>query len=779
MKLASSSRNKDKPVKRVMVDKKSNTVASDKVNALSKLMADVSKKHGDGSLMKMGESPTKDVGVISSGSIGIDYAFGIGGYPRGRIVEVFGPEASGKTTLTLHAIAECQRAGGVAAFIDAEHALDLAYARNLGINVDDLLFSQPDYGEQALNIVEDIVRADVVDLVVVDSVAALTPKAEIEADMEKNHIGLQARMMSQALRKLTAIVGKTNTCLMFINQTRCLPLDTYVMSSTGVKQLGAVNVGDRIIGAGGEYVQVLATEYTGTVSGKLLHLAGRGKFRLSDNHLQVVVGDTGIEEVSGESLDVGDWLVQPVLTGGLPTDLEYVSLQKQAAFAIAMSKDYRCKAVPLPQVLDEDFGRFLGMYYSDGYLLSKKGSGYRISFTENNRQRFRAVYDTCVSVFGEEYVTTASRDITTGEDTKIFVSGKVVVSFLKEIGVGTLCRNKIIPACVMSSRFSVIREFVRGAFFDTHGFSSNGFIFANENLASLRQFSQILYACGVFADLRKNTLCITADDAVRFTDVFGFIEQTKAEYASEFRVAENGRGKRDVVPHKLLSVCMSRAKTSYAGNITEFPKYSNLNVCRHDGLNAFRKTLIDFVSFVGDPEMLDLISNNRFVEVLSVEDTSFPAMDIEVSNGLFVADQFLTHNSKIGVMFGDPTTTPGGTALKFYCSIRAQINRVRSIKEGDEVVGNTVRVKVVKNKLAPPFKQCVTDIVFGKGINRLGEIVDMSLERDIIEKAGAWYKYDGSNIGQGRQAAVEFLRNNDDIRGIIEERLLKELHKTT
>ena len=355
MKLASSSRKKDKPAKRSVVETNVETSAPEKVKALSKLMADVSKKHGDGSLMKMGESPTKDVGVISSGSIGIDYAFGIGGYPRGRIVEVFGPEASGKTTLTLHAIAECQRGGGVAAFIDAEHALDLAYATNLGINVDDLLFSQPDYGEQALNIVEDIVRANVVDLVVVDSVAALTPKAEIEADMEKNHVGLQARMMSQALRKLTAIVSKTDTCLMFINQTR----------------------------------------------------------------------------------------------------------------------------------------------------------------------------------------------------------------------------------------------------------------------------------------------------------------------------------------------------------------------------------------------------------------------------------------QKIGVMFGDLTTTPGGNALKFYCSVRAQINRVKSIKVGDEAVGNTVRVKVVKNKLAPPFKQCLTDIVFGKGIDRVGELVDMSLERDIIEKSGAWYKYEGNNIGQGKQAASAFLKDNVDIRNTIEERLLKELHSTT
>jgi recombination protein RecA len=193
---------------------------ADKVTAIADLMSSVSKSYGDGSLMLMGESPNCEVSVIPSGSIGMDYAFGIGGYPRGRIVEIYGPEMSGKTTLTLHAIAECQRQGGVAAFIDAEHALDLSYASKIGINTDELLFSQPDYGEQALNIVEDIVRANIVDLIVVDSVAALTPKAEIDGDMEKNHMGLQARMMSQALRKLTAVVHKTSTCLMFINQTR-------------------------------------------------------------------------------------------------------------------------------------------------------------------------------------------------------------------------------------------------------------------------------------------------------------------------------------------------------------------------------------------------------------------------------------------------------------------------------------------------------------------------------------------------------------------------------
>ena len=219
MKLATSSK-KTKKVARGKGGGSSSPNSDSRIDQLSNLMADVTKRHGDGALMLMGESPTKDVRVTSSGSLAIDTALGVGGYPRGRVVEIFGPESSGKTTLTLHAIAECQKSGGVAAFIDAEHAMDLDYAKQLGIDTDALLFSQPDYGEQALNIVEEIVKANLVDLVVVDSVAALTPKAELDANMEQNHVGLQARMMSQAMRKLTAVTHKTSTCLMFINQTR-------------------------------------------------------------------------------------------------------------------------------------------------------------------------------------------------------------------------------------------------------------------------------------------------------------------------------------------------------------------------------------------------------------------------------------------------------------------------------------------------------------------------------------------------------------------------------
>lgn len=177
-------------------------------------------KFGEGAIMKLGDKPKVGIDAIPTGSIGLDYALGVGGFPRGRIIEIFGPESSGKTTLTLHAIAEAQKLGGVCAFVDAEHAMDPEYAKKLGVNIDELLISQPDTGEQALEIVESLVRSGKIDVVVIDSVAALTPKDEIEGDMGAHHVGKQARLMSQALRKLTAIVDKSNTVVIFINQIR-------------------------------------------------------------------------------------------------------------------------------------------------------------------------------------------------------------------------------------------------------------------------------------------------------------------------------------------------------------------------------------------------------------------------------------------------------------------------------------------------------------------------------------------------------------------------------
>jgi recombination protein RecA len=192
----------------------------EKLKALQLAMDKIEKDHGKGTIMKMGDNKVEEVAVISTGSIGLNVALGVGGYPRGRVIEIYGPESSGKTTLAIHAIAEAQKAGGIAAIIDAEHAFDRFYAEKLGVNIEELLISQPDNGEQALEIADQLIRSSAVDIIVIDSVAALTPKAELEGDMGDSKMGLQARLMSQALRKLTANINKTNTTCIFINQLR-------------------------------------------------------------------------------------------------------------------------------------------------------------------------------------------------------------------------------------------------------------------------------------------------------------------------------------------------------------------------------------------------------------------------------------------------------------------------------------------------------------------------------------------------------------------------------
>lgn len=214
-----------KPAKQNNSDKEDKTKAAKVEDTKESKQLDITiesirSKFGEGAIMKLGDAKKVDVDAISTGSISLDMALGVGGVPRGRIIEVFGPESSGKTTLTLHIVAEAQKKGGVAAFVDAEHALDPVYAKNIGVKTKELLISQPDTGEQALDIVETLVKSDVVDLIIVDSVAALTPRAEIEGEMGQQHMGLQARLMSHALRKLTAIVAKHNTIVVFINQMR-------------------------------------------------------------------------------------------------------------------------------------------------------------------------------------------------------------------------------------------------------------------------------------------------------------------------------------------------------------------------------------------------------------------------------------------------------------------------------------------------------------------------------------------------------------------------------
>jgi recombination protein RecA len=238
-------------------------MSTNKQKALDMALSQIDRQFGKGSVMRMGDKTAEAIEAISTGSLGLDVALGIGGLPKGRVVEIYGPESSGKTTLTLQVIAECQKAGGTAAFVDAEHALDPTYAEKLGVNVDDMLVSQPDTGEQALEITDMLVRSGAVDVVVVDSVAALTPKAEIEGDMGDHHVGLQARLMSQALRKLTGNIKRTNCLVIFINQIRMKigvmfgnpetttggnALKFYSSVRLDIRRIGAIKKGDEILG---------------------------------------------------------------------------------------------------------------------------------------------------------------------------------------------------------------------------------------------------------------------------------------------------------------------------------------------------------------------------------------------------------------------------------------------------------------------------------------------------------------------------------------------------
>lgn len=237
--------------------------SAEKLKALQMAMAKIDKDFGKGAIMRLGEEKIEDIPVISTGSVGLNLALGVGGYPRGRVIEIYGPESSGKTTLAIHAMAEVQRQGGIAAIIDAEHAFDRFYAERLGVDVENLLIAQPDSGEQALEIADELIRSSAVDLVVIDSVAALTPKAEIEGDMGDNKVGLQARLMSQALRKLTATINKTQTTCIFINQLREKigvmfgnpetttggnALKFYASVRIDIRKIGQIKEGDEVIG---------------------------------------------------------------------------------------------------------------------------------------------------------------------------------------------------------------------------------------------------------------------------------------------------------------------------------------------------------------------------------------------------------------------------------------------------------------------------------------------------------------------------------------------------
>ena len=754
-----------------------------KSEAIKTAIASIEKEYGKGSIMTLGSNPIQKIDVIPTGALSLDIALGVMGVPRGRIIEIMGPESSGKSTLAMQIVSEAQKFGGVAAYIDVEQAMDLNYAKGIGVNVVDLLFSQPNSGEEALEIVETLTRSNAIDVIVVDSVAALTPQSEIEGAMGDPQMGTQARLMSQALRKLISIVSKSNTCLIFVNQIRCLPLNTLLLCNGNITPLQKIKKNDYVLRKYNVYNMVLEKSGLLKVTGKKIYLKNRGYIELSNNHRHPVISGNGVRIKKACEITIGDWFIQPILEKD--TISNSTPLVDLSSYISNIEVYPNSKKILLPTELNEDFAFFLGCYYSDGYMLEyESNSDYRVSFTAYNKEKYKLIFDICKKLWGEDNIVSSKYTISVG--------GRYLVNFLKLIGINKYGKFKIIPEVVLKSNRSIIMSFLRGVFFDTYGFTDGGFIFTNENHEFILQIYTILYYMGIFADVIKddcnwyNRLYITGEDAVKFSSIIGFAENTKQTKCKLFTCNPTARGKYDVVPYDYSLYLFNKVKKLSKKGISNFSYYSSYKLCLQKKMNCSRFGLI---SFLEEAKILDMDSDleflryNRFCEVINIEVSVFDAIDIEVSSqdslsdNYFIANGFLTHNSKIGVMFGNPETTTGGNALKFYSSVRLDTRKVESIKVGPDIVGVRSKIKVIKNKVAPPFRETIVDIIFGKGISSEADLCRLAVLNEIIDKSGTWYSYEKEKLGQGEAAVIEFLQSKPEFCLEIKNKLLEKIKK--
>ncbi len=681
--------------------------------ALEMAMGQIEKQFGKGAIMKMGDKLDLNIEAIPTGALALDIALGIGGLPRGRVVEIYGPESSGKSTLAMHVVAESQRNGGVCAYIDAEHAMDPVYAAAIGVNVDDLLISQPDTGEQALEIADMLIRSGALDVIVIDSVAALTPRAEIEGDMGDSHVGLQARLMSQALRKLTATLNRSNTIAIFINQLRekigvmfgCMSYSTRITLADGTQEKIGKIVNQRLP------VEVLSYDtelgmivprrvvnwFDNGVTEQFLQVTvakpggnGRAQFGCTPNHQ--VRTPAGWREAG--SLQVGDRVLQVVphrlsefqwqiVLGGLLGDgaLSASRSGHAARFRIGHGA---------AQAGYADWKASLFANLNVSRTVNAKGSVFHdVQPLAELAELRRAVYMAGKKVISEEYLkalTPLSLAIWYADD-----------GHYAERAVGLQDRTKDgsgrIEICVEAIE-SASRRRLRDWLADTWGIAGR------------------LHERGT---RRISVLTFPKDESAKFQALVAPFIHPSLEY----KLAPRFRGRFAVEPV----------------------------------FAATRKELMPLpvLKIMPKPQMRSM---HRY--------------DIEVEGSHnYLVDGVVVHNS--------PETTPGGRALKFYSSVRLDIRRIESIKDGAEVVGNRTRVKVVKNKVSPPFKQAEFDIMYGKGISREGSLLDVGVELNIVKKSGAWYTYEGEQLGQGRENAKAFLAANLEVMIEISEKVRQKV----
>jgi recombination protein RecA len=690
----------------------------DRDKSLETALAQIERQFGRGAIMRLGDETRAPVEVIPTGSIALDVALGVGGFPKGRIVEIYGPESSGKTSLALHAIANAQKAGGIAAFIDAEHALDPDYAKKLGVDTDALLVSQPDTGEQALEIADMLIRSGAIDVIVIDSVAALVPRAEIEGEMGDSHVGLQARLMSQALRKIAGALNQTKTTAIFINQLRekigvmfgCASWYTYVTLADGTRERIGKIVNQKmpveVLSYDPELGKIVPRKvvnwFNNGPTEQFLHFRverpgggtghGRAAFDLTANHL---VRTPGGWREAGE-ICVGDriMLAQAHLLGNQQWQLILGSLMGDGNLSAPVRRS-------------DHSARFrMGHGAAQSSYLD-----WKVSLLENIPHSMSASTKASFADFTPLGELSELRDIVYQGDGKKHLSW----DYLKKLTPLSLAIWYMDDGS-FTLRSKGLQERTRGG--------SGRIEFCVEAMSPGSRDRLVEY-------LRDT----------RGLDVKLMTHGTRQMAVLQFTTAASDKFQKLVAPYVHPSM-----------------EYKLLP--RHRG------------KFRVEPEFIEPVIAPAPATVLEIKDRSgYPIMnryDIEVEGSHnYLADGVIVHNS--------PETTSGGKALKFYASIRLDIRRIETLKDGTDAVGNRTRVKVVKNKVSPPFKIAEFDILYGHGISREGSLIDLGVEQGIVRKSGAWYTYDGDQLGQGKENARNFLRDNPDLAEGIEKKIKEKL----
>lgn len=696
-------------------DVKTDAKSDAKSKALDLALAQIDKQFGKGSVMRMGERPVVQMEVIPTGSIALDVALGVGGLPRGRIVEIYGPESSGKTSLALHAIANAQRSGGIAAIIDAEHALDPEYAKNLGVDIDALLVSQPDTGEQALEIADMLIRSGALDLIVIDSVAALVPRAEIEGEMGDSHVGLQARLMSQALRKITGALSNSNTTMIFINQLRekigvmfgCMSYGTRVTLADGTQEKIGKIVNQKLD------VEVLSyNPETDQVEPKrIVNWFDNGN---AERFLQFTVAKSGGNGKAQFAATENHLVRTP---GGWREAGELI-----AGDRVMLTEPRRLS--------EQQWQVILGSLMGDGNLSPNRRDRSGVRFRLGHGAKQASYLDWKVSLLG-------NIERTRREDSR----GAVFADFTPLAELGELQRAVYLGDGKKHLSWEYLKALTPLGL---------AIWFMDDGSFTLRSKGMQERTAGGSGRIEICVEAMAEGSRVRLA------EHLRDHY--ELDVKLQNRGAKGIALLQFSTAATAKFHELIAEYVPDCMSYKLLP--RFQGACTVQAQFVE-------AELRPVPA--RVIDVrVKPKTRSMRKFDIEVEgNHNYFVDGVMVHNS--------PETTTGGKALKFYASVRLDIRRIEALKDGTDVVGNRTRVKVVKNKVSAPFKQAEFDILYGKGISREGSLIDVGVEQSIIRKAGAWYTYEGDQLGQGKEKAREFLKENPDVAAEIEKKIFEKL----